>query len=74
MTEIIETEEIVDSKFTLKMGEFQPAGQKTRIFNTLSELTSYISAFRIENGQYAKGILRDSGKTVYQITYLNEDL
>lgn len=74
MTDILETEEIVDSKFTHTEGEYQPCEQKTRIFNTLSELTSYISAFRIENASYAKGVLRDSGRTVYQITYLNEEL
>lgn len=71
MTNILESE---DSKFTHIEGEYQPAPQKTRIFNTLSELTDYIGAFRIENGQYAKGVLRDNGRTVFQLTFLNEDL
>lgn len=73
-----ESEAVVDNtienKFTHLEGEYQPSEQKTRIFNTLTELTDYISAFRIENGQYAKGVLRDNGRTVFQLTFLNEDL
>lgn len=68
---ILETEETVDN--TLE-GTYEPAQQKTRIFTTLSALTDYVNVFKIENGQYAKGILRDSGRTVFQLSYLNEDL
>lgn len=71
MTNILETEETVEN---ILEGEYQPAQQKTHIFTTISALTDYINVFKIENAQYAKGVLRDSGRTVYQITYMNEQL
>lgn len=71
MTEILETEETVDN---ILEGEYEQVQQNTRIFTTLSALTDYINVFKIENASYSKGILRDSGRTVYQITYLNEQL
>lgn len=52
-------------------GMHESPQQKTRIFRTLSALTDYIDAFKIDNGSWASGILQSTGEKVYQLTYIS---
>lgn len=72
MTELTETQDTIENESSTIEGEFQEASHKTRIFNNLSALTDYINTFKINNGQFAQGVLRNTGKTVYQLTYVSE--
>lgn len=52
-------------------GTHESPQQKTRIFYSISDLTDYIDAFKIDSGSWASGILQNTGEKVYQLTYIS---
>lgn len=70
MTEITETQDTIENEQPILEGEYQFPQQKVRLFNTMTALTDYINVFKINNGRFDQGTMNDTGRTVYQLTYI----